>query len=238
MPVARAPVLLLHGVPTSGRLWDGVLPHLGDFDVHAPDLPGYASAPHVAGVDAQVAALAALGLDRPHLVGHDWGGVLAALYAEQHPVSSLTLTSTWLGWGWIGAKLTAMPGLELFFYRAFGGRLWLERGISAEKRAAFVASMPLPKDMPARMRRTAHEIPMRRLAALKLDVPVMCLWGRDDQFVLPAQARELTRRLDGRFHSLPGRHYVMVDDPAGYAAALKAFWGERVPLRNNRDKPS
>ena len=59
-----------------------------------------------------------------------------------------------------------------------------------------------------------------------------------DQFVLPAHGRDLTRRLDGRFHSLPGRHYVMVDDPAGYAAALKAFWGERVPLRNNRDKPA
>lgn len=233
MPVgAGSPeaVLLLHGVPTTGALWDGVRPHLGGYVVHTPDLPGYGSRPHVAGVDAQVEALAGLGLDRPHLVGHDWGGVLAALYAERHPVRSLTLSSTWLGWGWMGAKITALPGLELLFYRAFAGRLWLARGVGPDKQAAFLASVPRPPGLAATMRRTAGEIPVARLARLRLDVPVMCLWGREDTFVPDAVGRDLARRLDGRFHSLPGRHYVMVDAPEAYAAALRAFWGERVPL--------
>ena len=68
--------------------------------------------------------------DDTHLVGHDYGGLLAAMIAARRPVRSLTLSSTALGLGWLPAWLTAMPPLHWYFYRRHAGARWLELGVS------------------------------------------------------------------------------------------------------------
>ena len=82
------PVVLLHGFPDSGRLWRHQVPALVDagFSAVVPDLRGYGASDQPAEVEAYslpylagdvVAVLDALGIERAHVVGHDWGAALA-----------------------------------------------------------------------------------------------------------------------------------------------------------------
>jgi pimeloyl-ACP methyl ester carboxylesterase len=81
------PVVLLHGFPDSSRLWRNQVPALADagFRVIVPDLRGYGlsdkpdeveaySLPFLAG--DVLAVLTDLGIEKAHIVGHDWGAAL------------------------------------------------------------------------------------------------------------------------------------------------------------------
>jgi pimeloyl-ACP methyl ester carboxylesterase len=100
-------VLLLHGFPQTSLAWRQVLGTLGDNGFHAvaPDQRGYSPGAQPAGFQAyrldelmsDVLAMAdRLGGHRFHLVGHDWGGVVAWAVAARRPerVSTLTVVST------------------------------------------------------------------------------------------------------------------------------------------------
>ncbi|MDF2441679.1 MAG: epoxide hydrolase 4 [Abditibacteriota bacterium] len=92
----RPVVLLLHGFPDFWYGWRRQIPALREagFRVIAPDLRGYnlSSKPRSVfsysldrlGGDV-VALIRHLGLQRAHLVGHDWGGVIAYWVAQHHP---------------------------------------------------------------------------------------------------------------------------------------------------------
>jgi pimeloyl-ACP methyl ester carboxylesterase len=82
------PVVLLHGFPDSGRLWRNQLEPLASagFKVIVPDLRGYGTSGKPSGVDDYsllllagdvLAILDRLGVERAHVVGHDWGAALA-----------------------------------------------------------------------------------------------------------------------------------------------------------------
>jgi pimeloyl-ACP methyl ester carboxylesterase len=100
-------VLLLHGFPQSSRCWDATLPVLAAAGYHAVafDQRGYspgarpddvaAYKPHLLVADG-VEVADALGADRFHVVGHDFGGMVAWMLAGHHPdrVCTLTVAST------------------------------------------------------------------------------------------------------------------------------------------------
>jgi len=82
------PVVLLHGFPDSGRLWRNQVPALveGGFQTIVPDLRGYGNSDKPTDVDAYslpflagdvLAVLDKLGVERAHVIGHDWGAALA-----------------------------------------------------------------------------------------------------------------------------------------------------------------
>jgi pimeloyl-ACP methyl ester carboxylesterase len=82
------PVVLLHGFPDSGRLWRHQVPALVEagFSTIVPDLRGYGASDKPTEVAAYsipvlagdvVAMLDSLGIERAHVVGHDWGAALA-----------------------------------------------------------------------------------------------------------------------------------------------------------------
>ncbi|WP_433491000.1 haloalkane dehalogenase [Nocardia grenadensis] len=98
-----APIVFLHGNPTSSYLWRNVLPGVGPGRLFAPDLIGmgdsgkppidYTFADHARYLDAWFDAMR---LDRVVLVGHDWGGALAFDWAARHPdrVRGIAFTET------------------------------------------------------------------------------------------------------------------------------------------------
>jgi haloalkane dehalogenase len=101
---AGAPMVFLHGNPTSSYLWRNVLPAVGDPGRRlAPDLIGmgdsgkpdidYTFDDHSRYLDAWFDAL---GLDDVVLIGHDWGGALAFDWATRHPgrVRGIAFTET------------------------------------------------------------------------------------------------------------------------------------------------
>src|SRR5262249_29697720 len=76
--------VLLHGFPDTGRLWRHQVPVLAEagFQVIVPDLRGYGRSDKPEAVDAYsirflagdvMAILAAQGIGKAHVVGHDWG---------------------------------------------------------------------------------------------------------------------------------------------------------------------
>lgn len=102
-PAGGRPVVLLHGFPQDNTCWDAVTPalHQAGLRTLAPNQRGYAaqagprnrSAYRMHGlVDDILALLNAAGLDRAHLVGHDWGGAVAWMAATAHPERFTTLT--------------------------------------------------------------------------------------------------------------------------------------------------
>ena len=89
-------VLLLHGFPECWVSWRNQMPALAaaGFRAVAPDLRGYGKSDKPPGLDAyrievlarDVARLVeALGAERAHVVGHDWGGAVAWFFAMWHP---------------------------------------------------------------------------------------------------------------------------------------------------------
>lgn len=100
-------VLFVHGNPGAGSDWAGLLESVAGFaQVVAPDMPGFGQAERRPDQDYRVAAYArhlagivdALGLERVHLVAHDFGGPWALTWAAAHPerVASVTLLNTGL----------------------------------------------------------------------------------------------------------------------------------------------
>jgi pimeloyl-ACP methyl ester carboxylesterase len=99
-------VVCLHGFPHDGSAFDEVVPLLarGGHRVLVPDQRGYSPGARPPGrrayvlrelVDDVLALLDAVGAHSAHLVGHDWGGVVAWALAGHHPdqVRSLTVLS-------------------------------------------------------------------------------------------------------------------------------------------------
>jgi pimeloyl-ACP methyl ester carboxylesterase len=89
-------VILLHGFPENWTSWRWQFAPLVDagFSVWAPDMRGYndsdrpteRQAYHLRHLVNDVASIVrATGHGRAHLVGHDWGGVVAWTFAGDHP---------------------------------------------------------------------------------------------------------------------------------------------------------
>jgi pimeloyl-ACP methyl ester carboxylesterase len=90
------PVVLLHGFPDSGRLWRHQVGALADagFKVIVPDMRGYGASDKPGDVEsynilfllADVGAvLDHAGVERAHVVGHDWGAAVAWALAAVAP---------------------------------------------------------------------------------------------------------------------------------------------------------
>src|SRR5919108_4708537 len=86
------PVVLLHGLASNARIWDGVAQRLADAGLRVVTLDqrghGESKQPATGYDFATVcrdlaAALDALGLERPVLVGHSWGANVALQYAAE-----------------------------------------------------------------------------------------------------------------------------------------------------------
>lgn len=88
------PILFIHGMPTSGRLWRGIIERLcGRYTCFAIDLPGLGNSPHQP-YDPDFLRHFAEEIDRIriannvekwHVVGHDAGSVVAVHYARFFP---------------------------------------------------------------------------------------------------------------------------------------------------------
>jgi pimeloyl-ACP methyl ester carboxylesterase len=87
-------LVLLHGLASNARIWDGVAPRLVGAGLRVVALdqrghgdseqPGHGYDFASVGRDLE-AALAALGLERPLLVGHSWGANVVLQYAADRP---------------------------------------------------------------------------------------------------------------------------------------------------------
>jgi len=247
------PVVLLHGIPGWRGTFAEVSASLGRHcRAFAPDLLGFGESdppPDGAHAAEQAAAVIelvdALGLDRFHLVGFDFGGPTAVLAAARLPgrVRSLTLAATNLFPDTpvpAPLRLARVPALgDLFFRLAFGR--W---GLSALWRAAVADRSAFPY----RRYRTALRFPggvswTRRIflaslrdlpglyapveeAARALALPSLVLWGDRDPFFPVLVGQRTADALGAELRVLPGcGHFVPEERPREVAEAILDLLG-------------
>jgi pimeloyl-ACP methyl ester carboxylesterase len=102
------PLVLLHGAPADSRTWQWMVPNLArDHTVIAWDAPGFGQssdidegwrAPEFA--DTLADFLSTLDVQRPHVVGHSFGSMLALSFFQRHRSvpTSLVLVGGYAGW--------------------------------------------------------------------------------------------------------------------------------------------
>jgi pimeloyl-ACP methyl ester carboxylesterase len=85
------PVMLIHGMPVSLEVWGATLePLAAEFQVLAMDLPGFGQSSKVAlprledFADWLARLLDQLALERVHVVGHSFGGLVALDFCMEH----------------------------------------------------------------------------------------------------------------------------------------------------------
>jgi pimeloyl-ACP methyl ester carboxylesterase len=248
------PLLLLHGNPDSGLLWDSVAPILAArCRCLAPDLPGFGHSevpagfsPALAGMAAFVAALLeAAGIAEPlDLAAHDFGGPFALAWALRHPerVRRIVLINTlffrdyrWHFWArvWrtpiLGELAMALMNRPLFARE-------LNRGAGRKLDPAHVARTwalvtPRMKRMILTLYRAADPAlfaPWEEgLPALLAQKPTLVLWGERDPYI---PARFAARFGAAEVVHLPDvGHWPPVEAPAEVAALMLRFLaGDRV----------
>ncbi len=240
--------LLVHGWPESSYMWRDLLPALAaaGWRAIAPDLAGYGDSPpdppgtwerHV---DALERFRAALRLQRPALIVHDWGAMIGLRWACDHPDAVRALVISDGGFfadrRWHDlANLLRTPGEGEAFIESF-----TREAFDAALRAACASMSDDALDeywkafTTTEGRHGALElyrsgdfdklIPYEgRLA--QLGVPALVVWGEQDRFAGVAMAHRFHEQLPGsRLEILPGAgHFVWEDEPQRTAALTATF---------------
>jgi pimeloyl-ACP methyl ester carboxylesterase len=227
-PADGEPVVLLHGFPQDARAWDRVAPvlHGAGLRTLAPDLRGYSpmarprgrSAYRMRGlVDDVLSLLDAAGLERAHVVGHDWGAVLGWALGSWHADRVRTLTA--LSVPHPAAMLRAMAGgqaLRSWYMAAFQvplvpERLLLAGGAAPLRRMLRQSGLPdaLADHYVERMREPgALTAALSWYRALPLDVrdpigrtrvPTLHVWSSADVALGRAATEDTERFVDAPY---------------------------------------
>lgn len=237
-------VLLLHGIGGNAGSYTGVGSVLAAHGMRSLcwDAPGYGGSTDPAGpadtdYPARVLAiLDQLRIDRVHLVGTSWGGVIATLVAARYPdrVRSLVLLDSTPGSGSSPESAAAMRAraedLAAQGPAAFAGARapnLLAPGCDpavAEAVRAAMAEVRLPG-----YRAAAEFMAATDTTSLlpSITTPTLVLVGEHDRVTGEAQSRQLADGIPGAsLRLLPGAgHAAISERPDDVVAAMLEFWG-------------
>ncbi|MGI9119302.1 MAG: alpha/beta fold hydrolase [Acidimicrobiales bacterium] len=246
------PVVFLHGFPQTSAVWSPFLARFAEVGLRAiaPDQRGYAATarPTAVGqyvVDHLVADVLGiadrLGVKRFHLVGHDWGGIIAWALASAHPdrLCSLTAVSTPHPRAFVsslGRSSQLARSWYLGFFQvpqiperlmtarngALLGRLLRRSGLPDAEADAYVDSMLQPGAMTAALNYYRAMRPRRALSIGRITVPVLYVWSTNDTALGPVAARATGDEVDApyRFETLDGASHWIPETRADELSAL------------------
>lgn len=257
-PLEGTPVLLLHGFPQTSTCWDRVAPLLHERGLRtlAPDQRGYSPGARptrrrdyrLRHLTRDVLALADLVGGPVHVVGHDWGAMVAWAAATVAPerVASLTAVSV----PHPAAYLRAMPhgqARRSGYILTFQVPGVAERALSDPGRArAVMRRSGMSEELADRFWREFGDgaalhgglmwyraLPLvdRRLMREPVRVPTTMVWSDGDDFLARAGAQRSGAhvRADYRLEILEGvSHWVPDEVPADLARIIGARVTERV----------
>jgi pimeloyl-ACP methyl ester carboxylesterase len=245
-------VVLLHGFPQDATCWSRVTPYLHEAGLRtlAPHQRGYsagarprrASAYRLTELVADVVdVMDSAGVERAHVVGHDWGGALAWALAQAHPerVASLVVLST--------PHLAAMrwalrhgdQARRSWYVLAFQLPVLPERVMARMLRRGDLARSGVPADDARRYaarlgRAEALRGPVNWYRGLlrgrggrggrqgAVRVPTTYVWGSRDPFLGRAAAERTARHVeaDYRFVEVDAGHWLPEREPELVARAV------------------
>jgi pimeloyl-ACP methyl ester carboxylesterase len=238
-------VLLLHGFPETASCWRSQLEALGNagYRAVAPNQRGYCVGARPLDVsdyrldslvDDVLSFAAILGAERFHLVGHDWGGIVAWRLAARHPERLHTLTavtvphpaafrdalgrsnqllrSTYVALfrtPWLAEKVLGTGGNA-------GLRRMLERsGLSSVYADEYAEALSEPNALRAALNWYRASGP-DTLRADPVEVPTLYVWAGKDPALGPEAANRTEKYVRGpyRFVPLPDApHWIPEERP-------------------------
>ncbi len=246
-----APVVFVHGIPTSPRLWRHVVPKVRGARSMAWEMVGYgASIPQGQDRDISVVMQAhylalwmhEVGLgDGAVVVGHDLGGGVAQILAVRNPelVRGLVLMNCISYDSWPIAPVRAIRAAGPLFGRmpdsAFGRfyAAFLRGGHDDREHWRESVSEHLPfykkADGAQALVRQARSLNVRDTLGVAaqiphLDVPARLVWGTADGFQPVGYGYRLAYELGGSIERIEGgMHFVPEDHPDEVAAAVNGI---------------
>lgn len=238
-------VVLLHGFGGDAENWRFVMTDLAqERTVVAVDLPGHGGSTKNVGdgtvdelVDDVSAAIQGLGITRTHVVGHSLGGLVASRLADRDPerVASLVLiapagvggaiNTTFLD-GFIAAssRREVKAVLRLLFAREDLVSRQLVEEVLRYKRLEGV-----PEALTA-IRDATLLAPQTN--ALSTDVPVLLLWGAQDEVIEPPAPLDASS--SARSETVQSGHSPHVEQPAVVREIITEFLSQ-IPTEVSRD---
>ncbi|GAB4085636.1 alpha/beta hydrolase [Myceligenerans cantabricum] len=250
------PLVMLHGTPWSSWLWRPYAEVLASrFTVYLWDMPGYGASSKRPehdvdlGVQGELFAhlLAEWGLERPHVVAHDFGGAVAlrahllheARYASLCLVDVVALRP----WGSPFFRLvndhpdvfaSIPPVMHRGLLEAYVGTA-AHRPLRDDDLARLVEPWTGEAGQPAFYRQIAQadERFTREVEPHypEITVPTHVVWGAEDAWIPPDRAERLAGAIPGATLTLvPGAgHLVQLDAPVALAAELERWLGTVTP---------
>ncbi|MDE6398467.1 MAG: alpha/beta hydrolase [Clostridiales bacterium] len=219
---AENALVLLHGWGASSGAMDGAFAYLSSIgrNVYALDFPGFGKSdfpPESWGVyeyaDCVQFVLESLGLTKPVLIGHSFGGRIAIILGARSVASKLVLTDA--------AGLKPKTSLK---------KRWAVRRYKAAKRKGKAPANAGSADYAAlspAMKKVFVRIVNTHLDGLleKIRVPTLLFWGKEDKDTPPYMARRLHKAIgDSGLVMLDGAgHFAYAERSDVFCAAVRVF---------------
>lgn len=253
------PILFVHGIPTSAYLWRDVIPLLaGDFAVCALDLLGYGDSDKPPKADLSLPAQARyvaefmikVGLTHANVMGHDIGGGVAQLLALERPelVKRLILIDTvaydaWPvpeidrlkdpAWDQIIQTLDLRKGFRKAFLRGIVHQDRVTDALVSEYVRPFDGSDGKRAYLRCARALNNRDLLIRAAEIEQLTLPVLILWGEEDDYLDPKIGQQLADRLGtARLVVLKeGGHFLPEDQPQEISRVVRMFIRETGSAR-------
>jgi pimeloyl-ACP methyl ester carboxylesterase len=247
-------LVLVHGTPFSSYVWRRIaLQAARGWKVHVFDLLGYGQSTKRNGQDVSLAVqnkllealLAHWRLERPSIVGHDFGG---ATVLRAHLLGGCEFEQILLidpvairPWGspfvrHVRDHEAAFSGIPAYIHEAMVARYLrgaIARQVSDGELAPYVAPWLGPIGQPAFYRQIAQmderftdEIEAR---LTQIRCPISILWGEEDGWIPVAQGARLHGMISGsRFRTVPrAGHLLQEDAPEAIVTAIHELARQR-----------
>jgi pimeloyl-ACP methyl ester carboxylesterase len=247
-------VVFVHGNPDAGSDWLPLMERVAEFaTVVAPDMPGFGGADKRADQDYTLAGYAShlagvidqLGLQRVHLVAHDFGGPFALTWAARNveKVASVTLINTGVLLDYRWHRLarvwrTPIAGELLMRASTRSSVRWILRHDNpglADEWVERIAEHALPEGTKRAVLRLYRSTRQRHMDALieplrAADLDALVVFGDADVYIPAVQAERQRRPFPRvRVEMLPGvGHWAWLEQPDRVAEFVVPFLCERV----------
>ncbi len=241
------PIVCLHAIAHGARDFEELAARVGDaFEIIALDWPGHGLSPddgHAPDAahygEVLSAALDALQLEKPVLLGCSIGGAAALRVAAGRPekVAGLVLCNA-------GGLQVVTPGTRfgiarmVWFFRAGErGKRWfaagyrfyytqmvLPRAPNTHRKRIIEAGYEMAPLLRAAWERFAGDDADTRALVSKVACPILFAWARSDRILAWARAKEAAATAkNGTIALMKGGHAAFLEDPNVFADALRGF---------------
>lgn len=202
--------------------------------VYSLDLPGFGRSDEprdVWGVDEYTDFVEKfarrLGIERPVLVGHSYGGRISILYASRNEVSKVILVDA----AGVRPRRPLSYYIKVYSFK-LSRKMWqlllgrdkaaarIERMRASKGSADYAAASPMMR----RVLSKSVNQDLRNVMPL-IKAPTLLVWGENDTATPKRDAHIMDRLIpDTGLVSFPGcGHYSFLDNPVQFAAVIKSF---------------